>query len=74
MKKLVLGIMLISLNSCDLFKSGINFEIDNPVLLTIDVSEYKHKNKFYIDPNLKEGGVYTIGNIPPSLIINYTKM
>lgn len=44
------------------------FDVDDPVILTIDVSEYKKKNKFYQDPNLKEGGVYVLNNIRPELI------
>lgn len=51
-----------------------NFEIDDPLLLTIDISDFKKDNKFYIDPNLNEGGVYVLQNIHPDLIINIDKI
>lgn len=49
--------------------NNINFDIDEPVLLTIDVSEFKKSHTFYIDPNLEDGGVYIDENIPANLII-----
>jgi hypothetical protein len=53
---------------------NIHFDIDNPVLLKIDISEFKKHNKFYVDPNLSDGGVYVLGNIPPRLIISETDL
>jgi hypothetical protein len=42
---------------------------ENGILLTIDTT--KLDNTFYNDPNFKDLGVYTYGNIPPSSIIKY---
>lgn len=48
----------------------MDFDVNEPVLLTLDISEYKNKVKFYKDPNLSAGGAYVLQNIPPNLIIN----
>jgi hypothetical protein len=42
---------------------------ENGILLTIDTT--KLDNTFYNDPNFKDLGIYTYGNIPPSSIIKY---
>lgn len=49
---------------------NINFgvEVEKPFLLEVDISEYKKNNKFYIDPNLDDGGVYVTNTISPNLI------
>ena len=66
MKKLVLGIMLITLNSCDLFKSGINFEIDN------QTNSIVRDIKFYTSENIK---VIQIEKINPNQkTINFLSM
>lgn len=51
-----------------------NFLIAVPVLLTIDISELKHKYKFYTDPNFAESGIYTLSNIPSKYIIETEKV
>lgn len=47
----------------------MKYHIKNGVLLTIDTTSLN--NTFYNDPNFKNLGIYTYGNIPPSSIINY---
>jgi len=48
-----------------------DFDIGSPVVLTIDISNFKNTTKFYIDPFLEEGGVYVLKNIPPNLVTDY---
>jgi hypothetical protein len=52
---------------------NINFDIENPILLSIDISQIKDKFKFYVDPNLPINGIYVLNNIPPNLIKDYKK-
>lgn len=51
-----------------------DFDIGSPVVLTIDISEFKNTTKFYTDPFLEEGGVYVLKNIPSNLITDYKKI
>jgi hypothetical protein len=46
-----------------------HYENNSGILLTIDTT--KLDNTFYNDPNFKDSGIYTYGNIPPSSIIKY---
>lgn len=60
---------LIDKSNVEQLVNNYNFNIDTPVLLTINVSAYKNNNVFYTDPNMP-GGIYTTNNIPPNLIIS----
>lgn len=51
-----------------------DFDIGSPVVLTVDISNFKNTTKFFIDPFLEEGGVYVLKNIPPNLIIDYKQV
>lgn len=53
--------------------SHSKFTIDEPILLTIDVSKLKNKMKFYIDVQYP-AGIYTLNNIPKECIIKYEKI
>lgn len=59
---------LIDKSNVEQLVNNHNFNIDTPVLLTINVSTYKNNNVFYTDPNMPSG-IYTTNNIPPNLII-----
>lgn len=63
--------LLTSENNVSELIDNPSFNIENPVLLTLDISSIKQSQKFYVDPNLSDNGVYTINNIPPTLIKNY---
>ena len=61
-------------------KDGINgllnnskFNIETPILLTIDVRDIKNTIKLYYDVNYTYG-VYTINNIHPKYIVKYDKL
>lgn len=60
-------------NNVKALANNPEFDIDNPVLLKIDVSEFKKYNKFYEDPNL-DGGVFVVNNIPPNIIKSYVNI
>lgn len=49
------------------------FDIDNPTLLTIDISDIKDSVDFFEDPHFSTG-VYTFSNIRPENIIDYKNL
>lgn len=52
-----------------------DFELRQPIILTIDAKGLKEKGfKFYEDSNLHDGGIYVIENIHPKYIIGYKKL
>jgi len=56
----------------DMLIQNVNFDIDNPIILTIDVSKIKSNLNFYRDINYPKG-VFIDKRISPKYIIKYEK-
>lgn len=59
--------LLLKKSTIDDLLDNPDFDLDNPVILTINIKDFKNKYKIYPDPNT-ENGAFTLNNIPPTLI------
>lgn len=65
----------VSKDTCIRLSQHPEFKLENPILLTIDTKGLKQKGiNFYIDPNLRDGGIYVIDNVSPKYIIGMKKL
>ena len=65
----------LSKSECIKLSQHSDFELKNPIILTIDTKELKEKGiDFYLDSNFKDGGIYVINNISPKYIVGIEKI